>query len=79
MLSGLREKEARLKHQKQRKKKQNLVLLSFGEEAGDEVAELASNPDSARIRSAFDAVENDPRWASQTYRPIFPMKLVTDV
>ena len=48
--------------QDKKKRKKNLVLLSFGEEAGEEDAEVAALAAASQIRSAFDAVtDDDPR------------------
>ena len=57
-----REKAAKLKDQQQRKRKKNLGLLSFGEEAGDENAQLAEDPLAVKIKSVFDADIEDPRY-----------------
>ena len=43
-----------------RKRKKNLGLLSFGEEAGEEDAE-AEKVQDVHLKSAFDAAEDDPR------------------
>ena len=64
-----------------KKQKKNLVLLSFGEEAGEEDAEVAALAAATQIRSAFDAVtDDDPRSgaAGSVVRPASTLLLLTE-